>query len=299
MKTSSAGFDWENIKYFLYLADTLNLDLASEALNTSSATVMRRVKLLEAQLGTTLFFRNRTGHVLTASGLRLKSRIGEAHEILNDACGELANQDKLVSGNVRITTTEVISQWVLLPEIAKFQANVPNLRIELDVNPASVRLNQELDTIAIRFQRPTQSDLVVKKLAVIRFSLYRAESVKFRIEKLRVIGPYIGWSSAHQQIRLARWQQNIFGMAEPVLKVSSMVAQHTACKLGVGIAALPDFIVSQRDQLVKVNAEDGAAFSMEMDAWLVVPSSMRKLTRVKASTKIIESAFAKFFEVSV
>jgi DNA-binding transcriptional LysR family regulator len=295
MKSINSTLDWENIKYFLHLADALSLDKAAETLDTSNATVMRRVKALEKQLGTTLFHRQRTGHLLTSSGARLKSRIDEASGLISSACADLSNQDKLVSGDVRITTTEVVAQWVLLPALVEFRKSVPDLCIELDVNPVNIHLNQELDTIAVRFQRPTQQDFVIRKLADITFSLYKARSLKPMSAQIPLALPHIGWSSMHEQIRLARWQSEIFSLCPPALRVSSMMAQYEACKQGLGIATLPDFIIQPKDQLLRIIQDDGQPYTLAMQAWLVIPNRIRHLSRVRTTVRMIENAFNDIF----
>jgi DNA-binding transcriptional LysR family regulator len=283
------AIDWDDARFFYALAKTLNLDRAAESLGSSSATVMRRVKNLETSLGATLFIRNKSGHQLTRAGIRFLAAVNEAGTVLTSASQELFNQDKLVGGKVRISTTEVAAQWVLLPALIAHRTD-QSFNIEIDVDPHSLSLAEELDTIAIRFQRPTDEQFVVKKLANVKFSLYRKRASKAHL--------YIGWSRAFEHIGPARWLNDLFGGIEPRVRLASMQAHLDACLAGLGIAILPDFIAGKEPTLEvieshKINPEFHG--ELDMDVWLVMPARMRHLERVKRVNRFIEIAFEQQF----
>jgi DNA-binding transcriptional LysR family regulator len=301
--------DWDDARYFYALAKSLNLDRAAESLESSSATVMRRVKNLETSLGATLFIRNKTGHQLTRAGIRFLAAVNEAGMVLNTASQELFNQDRLVGGKVRVSTTEVAAQWVLLPELI---AHPPDefFNIEIDVDPQPLSLAQELDTIAIRFQRPVDEHFVVKKLATIKFSLYRKRptermSRRKQIEHIRDYGRpaaqnylYIGWSRAFEHIGPARWLSDLFSGIEPRIRLASMQSHLDACLAGLGIALLPDFIAGIEPTLEIIESNTinpNFRNQFDLDVWLVMPSRMRHLERVKRVNRFIEAAFERQF----
>jgi DNA-binding transcriptional LysR family regulator len=300
--------DWEDARYFFALAKTLNLERAAESLQSSSATVMRRVKALETTLGATLFVRSKVGHQLTRAGHRFKAAVEEAGAMLDSASQEVFNQDRLVSGTVRISTTEVAAQWILLPALLAHPLD-ENISIEIDVNPQPLSLGEELDTIAIRFQRPVDEQFVVKKLASIRFSLYRRRPSEVsgrangvpKSERTAIRGKpidYVGWSQAFESIRPERWLRERFPGAEPRLRLASMQAHLDTCTAGFGMAALPEFIADKQSLLEKVATLPGelpSTNSFSLDAWLVMPARMRHLERVKRANRFVQAAFDRQF----
>ena len=58
-------YDWEDLRHFLALGQTLNLGRAAALVGGSHVTVSRRVRSLEMALDATLFVRRCDGHRLT------------------------------------------------------------------------------------------------------------------------------------------------------------------------------------------------------------------------------------------
>ena len=64
--------------YFLRVAELGSLTRASERLNIAQASLSRQMRLLEQELGVTLFARQRRGMELTEAGVALHARIWSA-----------------------------------------------------------------------------------------------------------------------------------------------------------------------------------------------------------------------------
>jgi DNA-binding transcriptional LysR family regulator len=293
--TKGGQFDWENLRHFGVLASTLNLARAARQLQCSEATVMRRVRGLEAALGTALFVRRRDGHLLTDAGLRLQAAATDTQALLQTTTQALRGQDREARGRVRITTTEVVAQWILLPRLAEFARAWPALTLAIDASPNAMDLTQDDETIAVRLQRPTRGPYVIRRLGNIRFALFASKAWLGVGRSNKAVpwmpkAPYVGWTAAFSGIALARWLRSHFSPHQPVVELSSMHAQWDACLAGVGVCALPEFLAHPDPRLIRVNApQDPDTFSL--DAWLVIPKAMRQAARVRAVVKMIETAF--------
>ena len=66
--------DWNNLKFFLALAETGSLSLASEKLRVDHSTVARRIDMLERDLGVRLVERLSRSWRLTTEGERVRDR---------------------------------------------------------------------------------------------------------------------------------------------------------------------------------------------------------------------------------
>jgi DNA-binding transcriptional LysR family regulator len=94
-------FDWNDVRYFLAVAETGSTLAAARRLRVSQTTAARRVAALEAALGMTLFERRQSGYLLTPAGEALlpEARAVEAASgALSDAA---AAQLREVRGTVR------------------------------------------------------------------------------------------------------------------------------------------------------------------------------------------------------
>src|SRR5712664_4609902 len=74
---SQASMDWDNLKFFLALAETGSLSRASEKLRVDHSTVARRIEMLEHGLGVRLVERLSRSYRLTAEGERVRDRAKE------------------------------------------------------------------------------------------------------------------------------------------------------------------------------------------------------------------------------
>lgn len=72
------GFEWDDLRYVLAVANAGSLAGAARSLGVNHTTVLRRIIAFEKGLGLRLFERLPTGYVLTAGGEEL---IAEARHI--------------------------------------------------------------------------------------------------------------------------------------------------------------------------------------------------------------------------
>lgn len=156
--------DWNQIRTFVTVAETGSLSSASEKLRASQPTLGRQIGALERAVGESLFVRSRTGMQLTEAGLAL---IDEAREMARRAdlfALKATGQDNTISGTVRITASDVVATFLLPPILAGLQNEYPQIQIELvPSNTVENLLARDAD-VAIRMVRPTQNELIARKV---------------------------------------------------------------------------------------------------------------------------------------
>lgn len=163
---------WDHIRTFHAVADHGSLLAASRHLGLTQPTVGRHIDLLEERLGFTLFTRGREGMQLTEKGADLVALAGEmlgnAAEFERVASG----LDERIEGTIRISANEIVGGLLLPGLIAKFMTDHPMIEIEIEVsNEASNLLRRDAD-IAVRMFRPTQNDLVARKVRDLPMGLF-------------------------------------------------------------------------------------------------------------------------------
>ena len=172
MDWRSVKFDWNKARAFLVTAEEGSLSAAARALGMAQPTLGRQVDGLEQELGIVLFERVGRGLTLTPSGLELLDHVRDMGEAAGRVSLTALGQSQAIEGKICISASETYAAVLLPPIIAKLRLQEPGIKVEIVVaNHASDLRRREAD-IAIRNFRPTEPDLVAKKLGDAEAVLY-------------------------------------------------------------------------------------------------------------------------------
>ena len=122
--------------------------------------------------------------------------------------------------------------------------------------------------VAIRMRKPTQPDLIQRKLFSIGFHAYCSPEYIKRfgtprtledLDNHRLIMLSDLHAPPHLQNRywLVEAGRNGKGPREPYFRVNNVLGLARACPQGLGVAALPDYLVEERHGLVQLFGESG------------------------------------------
>lgn len=172
MDWQAVNFDWNRARAFLVTAQEGSLSAAARSLGLAQPTVGRQVDALEKELGVTLFQRVGRGLELTASGLELLEHV----RLMGEAAGRVslsaAGQSQSINGNVCISSSDIYAAKLLPPIIAKLRGTHPGITIEIVAENSTSDLRRREADIAIRHFRPTEPDLIAKKIRVAEARLF-------------------------------------------------------------------------------------------------------------------------------
>ena len=164
MDWRSIKFDWNKARAFLVTAEEGSLSAAARALGMAQPTLGRQVDGLEQELGIVLFERVGRGLTLTPSGLELLDHVRDMGEAAGRVSLTALGQSQALEGTICISASETYAAVLLPPIIAKLRIMEPGIQVEIVVaNHASDLRRREAD-IAIRNFRPTEPDLIAKKI---------------------------------------------------------------------------------------------------------------------------------------
>jgi len=277
-----AVFDWDDVRYFLTLQRHATLAAAGTALTLDPTTVGRRLMKLEDELGARLFDRTPNGYVLTDAGHRLLPR---AERIEREALGverDVAGEDQKLEGVVRLTATEMLTTRFIAPQLRRLRGRYPEIQLELQCTNLDVNLARRESDIALRLARPTQEDLIIKRLSFIHLGLYASLDYvdRFGLPKEPLAG--------HQMILFANtppfrrendWIEARMGGARVALRSDSVSATYSATVGGTGIGLLPCLVADHDRHLVRVPVE-GAPEPRQI--WQAVHKDLRDSARIRA-----------------
>ncbi|QMV00555.1 LysR family transcriptional regulator [Devosia sp. D6-9] len=156
--------DWSLWRSFAAVVETGSLSAAARELGLSQPTLGRHVEALEQSLGVVLFERTLTGFKPTETALRLYEPVRGAQRALAEAALMAEGAQPGLNGTVRITASEVVSHFVLPQLLVPIRAQFPGIAIEIVPTDSAENLLLREADIAIRMFRPTQLELVTRKL---------------------------------------------------------------------------------------------------------------------------------------
>ncbi len=172
MDWRSVKFDWNKARAFLVTAEEGSLSAAARALGMAQPTLGRQVDGLEQELGIVLFERVGRGLTLTPSGFELLDHVRDMGEAAGRVSLTALGQSQALEGTICISASETYATVLLPAIITKLRKMEPGIQVEIVVaNHASDLRRREAD-IAIRNFRPTEPDLIAKKIGDAEAVLY-------------------------------------------------------------------------------------------------------------------------------
>lgn len=159
--------DWALWRSFAAVVANGSLSGAARELGISQPTVGRHVETLEADLGLPLFERSLTGLKPNATALRLFDSVSRAQALLAEAAIVAQGALDDFGGTVRITASEMISNHVLPQLLLPIRQRYPRIALEIVPSDSAENLLLREADIAIRMFRPTQLELVTRRLGAL------------------------------------------------------------------------------------------------------------------------------------
>jgi DNA-binding transcriptional LysR family regulator len=181
MDWRSVKFDWNRARAFLVTAEEGSLSAAARALGMAQPTLGRQVDALEAELGVVLFERVGRGFTLTPSGHELLDHVRAMGDAANRMSLSAAGQSQSIEGTVCIAASETYAAFLLPPILVKLRRAEPGIEIEIVTSNKPSDLRRREADIAIRNFRPTEPDLVAKKIRDFPARLYATPAYIERI----------------------------------------------------------------------------------------------------------------------
>jgi len=279
-------FDWEDLRYFTVFAQTRSLSAAARQLKVDHATVARRVASLEDALGLKLVERRPRAYFLTPDGERV-GELGMRMELASFAVQRAASAGQsIVAGDVAVSAPPAMAAALIAPRLAALYAQHPGLTIRLDGDTRNVSLARREADIAIRLSRPSDAEVVVRKLATVRFALYATGA--YLAATAPASRSYIAYDAGKDEMPQQVWLQAQIGSARIALRSNDLAIQAAAAAAGAGIALLPEFMGGQDARLAKV---PHAGMALEREIWIAVHSDLRQVPRIRAVMAFLAGCF--------
>lgn len=287
--------DWDKLRIFHAVADAGSFTHAGHELALSQSAVSRQISALEQDLNVPLFHRHARGLILTEQGEVLYRTAHDVFTKLAAAKTRLMDSKEKPSGELRITTTVGLGSVWLTPRIREFMELYPDIKVTLLLEDRELDLAMREADVAIRLRRPTQPDLIQRKLFTVHHHIYasleyvKKHGIPKSVEdldkhKILTFGQAPGYLTTVNWLETAGRPE---GSPRAVaLSVNNAYGLRRAVQAGVGIASLADYIVASDSNLVQI---DMPLEAPQFDTYFVYPEELKDTKRVTVFRDFIVS----------
>ncbi len=288
--------DWDKLKIFHTVAEASSFTKASTILNLSQSAISRQIQALENGLKVQLFERHARGLVLTENGEYLFKSAHEVISKLKDVESNLSGGKDKLDGKLTVTTVVSFGTTWLTPRIKEFMDLNPGVEVELIFDDKELDLSTRQADIGIWMRRPKQLNYIQKKFVDFNYHIYGSSQYLEKNGYPKTLKDL----NNHKFITYGRgapspvynpdWALKLGNKEgkkrKPIMKVNSVYGLLLAVQSGVGLAALPDYIVYNVANLSKVLPHETGK---PTETHFVYPASLKNVARLKAFRNFIFS----------
>ena len=268
--------DWDKLRVFHAVAEAGSFTHAGDTLNLSQSAVSRQISALEEALQVPLFHRHARGLILTEQGEALNRTVREVFAKLAITEALLTESKEKPAGRLKVTTTVAFGSIWLAPRLHEFLDMYPDVSVSLLLDDSELDLAMREADVAIRMHPPKQPDLVQRHLMTLQWHIcaspeyLKQHGVPQRPEDLDA-HKLILFGQHHPPVADINWLAEAGrrpgNPRRALLEVNSTHAVLLAIRSGLGIGALPDFVVAREpgpgaDPARPEGAEGGRLFRL-------------------------------------
>lgn len=266
MESQKISTLWTHLHWLSVLAQQGSYTAAAARLGVSKAAMSQRIAELERAAKVTLVQRTTRSLRLTEAGQRLVDETRASFEQIEQSFAQVRDLAEQPGGLLRVTAPVALARQQLVPLLADFLKNYPDVRIELDLSDRLSALTTEGFDLAIRHTaRPPDTHVAwalcaTESVLVATRAYLRKHGEPKTPDDLQL----------HNCLHYPRAQETPAWTFEPVdaqngeritvpvsgnLAANNSEALREAALMGSGIALMPDFSAQaelRKGQLVRV-----------------------------------------------
>ena len=280
--------DWSDVRIFLAIARSGTLGAAARAAGQSQPTMGRRLRVLEAAVGHSLFQRTSDGFVLTDEGTAVLLHAERMEEEALSFEREAAGQGKQLAGVLRVASSDWFGAHVLTPILADLTGQHPHLTIELLTDARLYSLARREADLAFRIAPFDESSVIQRKLTHLDYGLYGTADTPPPEPSSGLGAHLVTMDHGFASFPDAAWMRATFPRASVAFRSNSRDVQAQAVLSGAGIAVLPRRLADRLPGLVEF---DVAPPPPGRDVWVGYHADLRRLRRLRVVLDAVLDAF--------
>ncbi len=270
--------DWDDIRFFLAVAQKGKVAQAATSLSVNYTTVTRRISDLESKLKVRLFDRSSAGWAMTIAAEHILPYAIRMQEDATAFDRTAFGQDAQLEGEIRIATSDAVAARLLVPNLAKLQHAHPRIRVALLTSDSPVNLDLREADLAVRISSKPPDHLVGKRIATVGFGVFASKRYAEGHEELDSEDvAVLTWTA--QRDKKPPWVRQSFPRASLGPQFDSAFPMLCAVKKSVGIALLPHFLIAREPGLVCLPERGERA--TELGLWILHHPDLRTSAKVR------------------
>ena len=276
--------DIEVLKTFVEVMRQSSFAAVARERNVDPSSVSRTIAGLEKELGIRLFQRTTRRLSPTEAGITYFNRIEPLIAEIQQAQEMAIAVSGQPQGTLRVTASVSFGLKCIIPFLAEFEANYPELAIELLLTDARLDLIAERIDLAIRLGLLEDSSLIARRLMLTRYSVCGSPDYLQRHPQLNQPQDItqhncLFFPLADYRTRWLFKDEQGEIQAVPVkgrTVISNAIALQECAIAGMGLALLPHWLVDSEvtaGRLIRVFPNyEVTATNFATSAWFVYPS---------------------------
>lgn len=274
--------NWDDVRYFLALAEAGSLAGAGRQLKVKHTTVARRVGQLEEDLGVALITRSAEGVTLTEAGERALVHAREAAAALEALALGVRGADDAVEGIVRVAVSRSFSTY-LARRLSPLKERYPGLNVHVLAGDQAHDLSRGEADLAVRMRETQDLALLIRRVVTSGWSLYATRGYLEGKTPPRDVASLrehsiVGFNDELAGVPGALWLREQGLADQVVIRTNSIPSALDATLGGMGIAALPCLVAVDCADLVRVLDDVVCVRPL----WLVAHPDVIRSARVRA-----------------
>lgn len=251
------NIEWSLVRSFLAVSRQGSLSAAARELDVSQPTLSREIQSLEAAIGLNLFRRTTRGLQLTEDGRSLVEAAVRMEEAADLFSRQASGRSAELEGDVRISANEIVGIYLLPSAIAAFREQHPGVHVEIVISNRASSLSKREADIALRMFRPTQPDLVVRRLPDLALGFYAHREYLKKYGEPQTVEEFlqhsvIGYDEDMDFIEGAAKMGYKFVRDNFTVRTDHMVAHIALARAGAGIVGTHIDLAKRWPELVRI-----------------------------------------------
>ncbi|TCR92705.1 DNA-binding transcriptional LysR family regulator [Rhizobium sp. BK376] len=284
---------------FVRVVETGSFSEAARQLRVGQPAISKTIAQLEERLGIKLLLRSTRGLTPTEAGESFYERAKRSIEEADEADYAARGAGASLSGRLRVSAAPTFASLHVIPHLPKFQAQHPNLDMEIVLDDGHIDLIEEGIDISLRMGALSDSNLTAREIGESPRLVVTAPSYLERAGEPRIPGELI----SHESIIYAKgsgrdvWMfrkdsSEVSVTLRGRVRISAAEGVRAAVLAGMGLAVASEWMFAPElaSGHVKAVLDDWAL--APIDLWAVFPAGRSVSAKARAFAAFVEEQLA-------